>query len=125
MKIHFSTYLFRLNQHLEQGDQLEKGLGIEPSRRKPEGVGQWWIGPVGPFACDTKAAALQLAEDQRINTGYASFLEYLEALAAQWVEGWRISAHPNRVLKKGLRQEATLFRFLLAEAGVHFVEAPT
>src|SRR5215467_8775884 len=84
--IHFSTYLFGFNQHLEEGDQLQKRLGIEPSRRKTEGVGQWWIGPVGPFACDTEAAAVQLAEDQPVNTGYASFLEYFEALAAQRVE---------------------------------------
>src|SRR6266852_4940217 len=85
-EIHFSTYLFGPGQHLQQGDQLEKQLGIEPLRRKPEGVGQWWIGPVGPFARDTEAAAFQLAEDQRVDTRYASFLEYFEALAAQRVE---------------------------------------
>ena len=44
------------------------------------------IGPVGPFARNTEAAALQLAEDQRVDTRYASFLEYFEASAAQRME---------------------------------------
>ena len=70
---------------VQQGNQLEKRLGIEPLRRETERVVQGRIGPVGPFARDAEGAALQLAEDQSVDAGQASFLEHFEALAPKRV----------------------------------------
>ena len=61
-------------------------MAIQPLRRKHEGLRQWRVGPVGPFARDTEAAALQLTKDQRVDTSYPPFFEYFEALAAQGME---------------------------------------
>ena len=61
-------------------------MAIQPLRRKHEGLRQWRVGPVGPFACNTEAPALQPSEDQRVDIGYSSFLEYFEALAPKRME---------------------------------------
>jgi hypothetical protein len=45
------------------------------------------IGPVGPLPRDTEGATLQLADNQSVDAGYASFLEDFEAVATKRVEG--------------------------------------
>ena len=73
-------------QLLQQSNQLEKRVGIEPLRRETERVVGRRIGPVGPFARDAEGAAIQLTEDQSVDAGQASFLEYFEVLASKRVE---------------------------------------
>ena len=72
---------------VQQGNQLEKRLGIEPLWRETERVVQGRIGPVGPFARDAEGAALQLAQDERVDATCAPLFEYFEVLASKRVEG--------------------------------------
>jgi hypothetical protein len=86
---------------LHQGDQIEKRLGIESAGRETDRVVQGRIGPVGPFARDTETAPVQLAKDQRVYTGYASFLEYFEALTPKRVE--RVADLRRSQMRTGLK----------------------
>src|SRR5215831_8898278 len=48
-----------------------------------------WISPVGPLARNAEGTTLQLAEDERVDAGYAPFLENFKSPTAQRVEGMR------------------------------------
>jgi len=73
-KIHFSTFLFRLVELFQQGDQLEQGVGIESSRWQTQRGIRAWISPVRPFTRDTEATALALPQTERVDTGNSSLL---------------------------------------------------
>ena len=65
--MHFSIFLFSSSQLLQQRDQLEQRVGIQSSRWQAQSRIGTRIGPVGPIACDAKAAALAFTENERVN----------------------------------------------------------
>jgi hypothetical protein len=71
---------------VQEGNKIEEQLSIKASWRETNRVVQSRTGPVGPLARDTEGASLQLAEDQSVDTGDASFLEYFEPLPPKGVE---------------------------------------
>ena len=73
-------------QLVQQGNNIEEQLSIKAPWRETNRVLQRWTGPVGPLARDTEGASLQLAEDQSVDAGYASLLEYFEPLPPKRVE---------------------------------------
>ena len=73
-------------QLVQQGNNIEEQLSIKASWRETNRVLQRRTGPVGPLAGDTEGASLQLAEDQSVDAGYSSFLEYFEPLPPKRVE---------------------------------------
>jgi len=74
-------------QKLDQFDQVAQRVQIESPRRATEPLIGAGRRPICPLHRHGKAAALGISQDQRVNAGDATLLEYREAAAPQWMEG--------------------------------------
>ena len=61
-------------------------MQVKPARRAVNSLAGVGCGEVGPFPSDGEAAALDISQDQRVDTGNASRLQHSEALASTWME---------------------------------------
>ena len=73
-------------QHLNQRDQITKRVQVKSRRRAVDSLAGVGRGEVGPFPSDGEAAALDISQDQRVDTGNAARLQHSEALAPTWME---------------------------------------
>ena len=74
-------------QLFHQRDQIEEKLNIEPPERHTDRLVGARRSPISPFFGYGEAAALGIAQNERVDATYPSFLQYEEGLAFAWMKG--------------------------------------
>jgi hypothetical protein len=72
---------------LQQHDQFDKQISMQALLWQAESIIWTWMSPVCPLTCNAEAAAIKIADQERVYAGYSSRLQYFEALTSKRMEG--------------------------------------
>jgi hypothetical protein len=81
----------------QEGNQRNKGFGIEPPQRQLQRVRWGRIRPIGPLPRDAEGATIQSAKNESVIASDTPLLEYGETLTTQRME-WVTDLGPSQML---------------------------
>ena len=95
-----STFFLLACHVFQKSNQFEKRFCIETARWETERVANRRISPVCPLTRDGETAVRGLAQNQRVDTGYASLLEHFKALPSKRMK-WMTDFRPSQIRTVG------------------------